>query len=71
MGGLEAVMTGIQDEVKFFMARWRYSREIFTALICLSAFLFAIPNITPVSNTSTCYINHFYVHSLDINVYFY
>ena len=49
MEGLEAVMTGLQDEFRPFMSKFKFSREIFTAIVCFSAFLFAVPNITPVS----------------------
>ncbi len=48
MGGLEAVMTGIQDQFKSLFSQSRHSREIFTGIVCLSAFIFALPNVTSV-----------------------
>ena len=49
MGGLEAVITGIMDEFKPILKRWRFSREVVTVAVVVSAFLLAIPNVTNVS----------------------
>ena len=56
MGGLEAVVTGIMDEFKLFFKRWRFSREVFTGAVVVSAFLLAIPNVTNVSSTTFCIV---------------
>ena len=48
MGGLEAVITGVMDEYREFFKRYRWSREVFTGAVVVSAFLLAIPNVTNV-----------------------
>ena len=48
MGGLEAVLTGLKDEMAGYLNRFRFGREVFTLVICFSACLFAIPNVTQV-----------------------
>ncbi len=52
MGGLEAVITGVMDEFRGVFRRWRYSREVFTGAVVLSAFLLAVPNVTNVSQAT-------------------
>ncbi|KAK2183134.1 hypothetical protein NP493_318g03000 [Ridgeia piscesae] len=46
MGGLEAVLTAIKDEYSWFIKRHRYGREILTGVVCGTAFLFALQNVT-------------------------
>ena len=48
MGGLEAVLTGLRDELSPALRKRKYSREIFTFLVVGSAGLFAIQNVTNV-----------------------
>ena len=49
MGGLEAVLTGIQDEFRPFFKKYRFSREIFTGIVIIGAVVLALPNVTNVS----------------------
>ncbi|GAB6020696.1 hypothetical protein CHUAL_003365 [Chamberlinius hualienensis] len=46
MGGLESVITGIKDEFHSFFSKFRFSREIFTAVIMVVSFLVSITNLT-------------------------
>ncbi|KAI0236942.1 Sodium-dependent dopamine transporter [Lamellibrachia satsuma] len=46
MGGLEAVLTAIKDEYSWLIKRHRYGREILTAIVCGTSFMFALQNIT-------------------------
>jgi len=48
MGGLEGMLTGLSDELAPLIKRYRYGREVLTAVVVFSACLFAIPNITNV-----------------------
>lgn len=48
MGGLEAVLTGLSDEWKSTIKRFRFGREAVTAIVVFAAFLFALPNVTNV-----------------------
>ncbi|XP_064641024.1 sodium-dependent noradrenaline transporter-like [Lineus longissimus] len=43
-GGLEAILTGLKDEFKDLFQRYKWSREIATAILCFVAFLFALMN---------------------------
>ena len=52
MGGLEAAITGIRDEL-VSLRKYKYSREILTLLVVGSAGMFALQNITNVSLTTT------------------
>ena len=52
MGGLEAAITGIRDEL-VSLRKYKYSREILTLLVVGSAGMFALQNITNVSSTTT------------------
>ena len=55
MGGLEAVLTAIKDEYSWLIKRHRYGREILTAVVCGTSFIFALQNITNVSGVrSSC-----------------
>jgi hypothetical protein len=47
MGGLEAALTGLRDEIPQ-IRKYKYHREILTFCVCGSAFLFALQNITNV-----------------------
>ena len=49
MGGLEAVLTGLRDEFRTVIKKYKYGREGITALVVLTAMVFAIQNITNVS----------------------
>ena len=57
MGGLEAVLTGIRDEFPS-IRRFRFHREILTLVVCGSAFLFALQNITNVSTENANIYTH-------------
>ncbi|XP_077503296.1 sodium-dependent noradrenaline transporter-like isoform X1 [Amblyomma americanum] len=46
MGGLESVITGLMDEFKTFFSRWRYRREVFTAIVICASFCVSIVNVT-------------------------
>lgn len=46
MGGLEALLTGLSDEWKSVIKRYRFGREALTGLVVFGAFLFALPNVT-------------------------
>lgn len=48
MGGLEALLTGLSDEWKSVIKRYRFGREALTGLVVFGAFLFALPNVTNV-----------------------
>ena len=52
MGGLEAVLTGVRDEFSYIINRYKYGREVITVLVCGSAFIFAVQNITNVSTVA-------------------
>ena len=47
MGGLEAVLTGLSDVLA--LKKYRFGREMLTAVVVVAAFCFALPNITNVS----------------------
>jgi len=46
MGGLEAVLTGLGDILP--LKKYRYGRELLTAVVVFSAFCIALPNVTRV-----------------------
>lgn len=46
MGGLESVITGLMDEFKDFFDRWKFSREVFTAVVLFTSFSMALINVT-------------------------
>lgn len=46
LGGLEALLTGIGDELGGRIKNIRFSREILTFMVVLGTFLFALPNVT-------------------------
>ena len=50
MGGLEAVLTGLRDEFRVFIRKFKYGREAITAAVVMTAMLFALQNITNVSH---------------------
>jgi len=49
MGGLEAVLTGLRDETRHILVKYKYGRELLTLGVCLVAFVFSLQNITYVS----------------------
>jgi len=46
MGGLEAVLTGLSDILP--IKKYRYGRELLTAVVVFAAFCLALPNVTSV-----------------------
>nr|AGY96957.1 high-affinity octopamine transporter protein 1 [Limulus polyphemus] len=46
MGGLESVITGLLDEFHTYFTRWRFRREIFTAVIISVSFIIGMVNVT-------------------------
>lgn len=46
MGGLESVLTGLRDETRHILAKYKYGREMLTFAVCFIAFIFSLQNIT-------------------------
>ncbi|XP_064467217.1 sodium-dependent noradrenaline transporter-like [Ornithodoros turicata] len=46
MGGLESVITGLMDEFRIYFSRWRFRREIFTAVVLCASFCVSLVNVT-------------------------
>ncbi|XP_003738199.2 sodium-dependent noradrenaline transporter-like [Galendromus occidentalis] len=46
MGGLESVITGLMDEFKFRIGRWKIPRELFTVFVLCASFSMSMINVT-------------------------
>ena len=52
MGGLEAAITGLRDEM-VWLKKYKYGREMLTLCVVGSAGIFALQNVTDVSSIPT------------------